>query len=62
MLQAQTITIIGHQYSAAIQLGTIKYYVIREVGGWARKWQFLIIYSTVNHQRGGWVGLKKSKT
>ena len=27
-----------------------------------RKWQFLIIYSTVNHQRGGWVGLKKSKT
>ena len=27
-----------------------------------RKWQFLMIYSTVNHQRGGWVGLKNSKT
>ena len=33
----------------------------RWVGG-VRKWQFLMIYSTVNHQRGGWVGLKKSKT
>ena len=31
------------------------------VGG-VRKWQFLMIYSTVNHQKGGWVGLKKSKT
>ena len=33
----------------------------RWVGG-VRKWQFLMIYSTVPHQRGGWVGLKKSKT
>ena len=33
----------------------------RWVGG-VRKWQFLIIYSTVNYQRVGWVGLKKSKT
>ena len=33
----------------------------RWVGG-VRKWQFLMIYSTVSHQRGGWVGLKKSKT
>ena len=33
----------------------------RWVGG-VRKWQFLMIYSTVNHQRLGWVGLKKSKT
>ena len=33
----------------------------RWVGG-VRKWQFLMIYSTVNHQRSGWVGLKKSKT
>ena len=33
----------------------------RWVGG-VRKWQFLMIYSTLNHQRGGWVGLKKSKT
>ena len=33
----------------------------RWVGG-VRKWQFVMIYSTVNHQRGGWVGLKKSKT
>jgi hypothetical protein len=31
------------------------------VGG-VRKWQFLMIYSTVNHQRVEWVGLKKSKT
>ena len=33
----------------------------RWVGG-VRIWQFLMIYSTVNHQRSGWVGLKKSKT
>ena len=33
----------------------------RWVGG-VKKWKFLMIYSTVNHQRGGWVGLKKSKT
>ena len=33
----------------------------RWVGG-VRKVQFLMIYSTVNHQRVGWVGLKKSKT
>ena len=33
----------------------------RWVGG-VRKWQFLKIYSTVNHQRSGWVGLKKQKT
>ena len=33
----------------------------RLVGG-VRKWQFLMIYSTLNHQRDGWVGLKKSKT
>ena len=28
------------------------------MGGWVggvRKWQFLMFYSTVNHQRGGWV-------
>ena len=33
----------------------------RWVGG-VRKWQFLMIYSTVNHQRSGWVGPKMSKT
>ena len=33
----------------------------RWVGG-VRKWQFVMIYSTVNHQRSGWLGLKKSKT
>ena len=33
----------------------------RWVGG-IKKWKFLMIYSTVNHQRVGWVGLKKSKT
>ena len=32
----------------------------RWVGG-VRKWQFLMIYSTVNHQRSGWVGLKSQK-
>ena len=32
----------------------------RWVGG-VRKWQFLMVYSTVNHQRVGWLGLKKSK-
>ena len=33
----------------------------RWVGG-VRNGQFLMIYSNVNHQRVGWVGLKKSKT
>ena len=33
----------------------------RWVGG-VRKWQLLMIYNTVNHQRSRWVGLKKSKT
>ena len=33
----------------------------RWVGG-VRKWQFLMIYRTLNLQRGGWVGLKKLKT
>ena len=33
----------------------------RWVGG-VKKGKFLMIYSTVNHQRVGWVGLKKSKT
>ena len=33
----------------------------RWVGG-VRKWQFLMICSNVNHQRSGWMGLKKSKT
>ena len=32
----------------------------RWVGG-VRKWQFLMIYSTVNHQREGWVGQKSQK-
>ena len=36
-----------------------KYYVIKEVGGWGQKMAFLMIYSTENHQRGGWVVLKK---
>ena len=55
-----------------IKLGTIYHFLLvrdhssitsskRWVGG-VRKWQFLMIYSTVNHQRVGWVGLKKSKT
>ena len=29
---------------------------------WVGNWQSLMIYSIVNYQRGGWVGLKKSKT
>ena len=31
------------------------------VGG-VRKWQFLLIYSTIYADLGGWVGLKKPKT
>ena len=43
--------------------GSFKYYVIKEVGGWGQKMEILDdLYSTVNHQRVGWVGLKKSKT
>jgi hypothetical protein len=33
----------------------------RWVGG-VRKWQFLLIYSTIYADVGGWVGLKKPKT
>ena len=31
-----------------------KYYVIKEEGGWGQKMAIFDIYSTVNHQRGGW--------
>jgi hypothetical protein len=34
-----------------------KYYVSR----WVRKWKFLLIYSTIYADVGGWVGLKKPK-
>ena len=30
--------------------------------GWVRKWQYLLIYSTIYADVGGWVGLKKPKT
>ena len=33
----------------------------RWVGG-VRKWHFLLIYSTIYADVGGWVGLKKPKT
>ena len=42
--------------------GAFKYYVIKEVGGWGQKMAIWMIYSTVNHRKGGRVGLKKSKT
>ena len=29
--------------------------------GGVRKWQFLVIYSTVNHHRSEWVGQKSQK-
>ena len=48
-------------YLAHSQILGISLYIKRWVGG-VRKWQFLMIYSTVNHQGGRWVGLKKSKT
>jgi hypothetical protein len=40
--------------------GPSKYYVSKEVGG-VRKWQFLLIYSTIYTDVAGWVSLKKSK-
>ena len=39
--------------------GPFKYYVSKEVGGWVRKWQFLLIYSTIYADVGGWA--KKSQ-
>ena len=42
--------------------GPFKYYESKEVGGWVRKWQFLLIYSTIHADVGGWVGLKTPKT
>ena len=42
--------------------GPFKYYVIKEVCGWGKKMAIFVIYSTVNHQRVGWVGQKKAKT
>ena len=42
--------------------GPFKYYVSKEVGGsGVRKWQFLLIYSTIYADIGGWVGLKSQK-
>ena len=40
--------------------GSIKYYISKEMGR-VRKWQFLLIYSTIYADVGGWVGLKKPK-
>ena len=37
------------KWSFYLDKGAFKYYDIKEVGG-VRKWQFLMIYSTVNHQ------------
>ena len=34
-------------------MGPFKYYVSKEVGG-VRKWQFLLIYSTIYADVGGW--------
>ena len=42
--------------------GPFKYYVSKEVVGGVIKWQFLLIYSTIYADVGGWVGLKKPKT
>ena len=42
--------------------GPFKYYVIKEVGGWGQKMAILDDLQYCNHQRVGWVGLKKSKT
>ena len=38
--------------------GPFKHYVTKRWVGGVRKWQFLMIYSTVNHQR--WVGRLKN--
>ena len=44
-------------------MGPFKSYVIKEVGGWGQKMaMFDDLQCTVNHHRGRWVGLKKSKT
>ena len=40
---------------------SFKYYVRKKVGG-VRKRQFLLIYSTIYANVGGWVGPKKPKT
>ena len=37
-----------------LEKGPFKYSVIKEVGGWGQIMAVLMIYSTVNHQRGGW--------
>ena len=52
-------TVRGHRDHSSIT--SSKRWVGAWVGG-VRKWQFLMIYNTANHQRVGWVGLKKSKT
>ena len=41
--------------------GPLNYYVIKEVGGWGQKWQFLLIYSIIYADASGRVGLKKAK-
>ena len=48
---------------SSFYLGTIQV-LCHQRGGWvgSENWQFLMIYSTVNHQRVRWVGLNKSKT
>ena len=52
-------------YGNGVQVNIRDHSSITSSKGWVDgvgKWQFLMIYSTVNHQRVWWVGLKKSKT
>jgi hypothetical protein len=39
-------------YDIIFTLGPFKYYISKEVGG-VRKWQFLLIYSTIYADVGG---------
>ena len=52
--------VLGNQVEH-LALGPFKYYVSKEVGG-VRKWQFILIYSIIYVDLGGWVGLKTPKT
>ena len=47
---------VGHDSDPFWQIqgwGPFKYYVSKEVGG-VRKWQFLLVYSTIYADIGGW--------
>ncbi len=56
-----TAVYIAKSKSFCIFIGGIQV-LCQQRGGWGQKMAILLIYSTINADVGGWVGLKKPKS